>query len=117
MAAGNKHADSQLPPLLMLAILAIVGVETAAMTCFKKCLGGGRAWFAAGVALYAVVGLLLMYSFSFKGLGIVNAMWSALSVIATTTVGVLYFKETLHVHDYVAVGFIAAGVVSLKVTD
>jgi multidrug transporter EmrE-like cation transporter len=36
--------------------------------------------------------------------------------MATTTIGVLYFKEVLHFHDYLAVEMIGSGVVILKVT-
>jgi multidrug transporter EmrE-like cation transporter len=40
-----------------------------------------------------------------------------LSVVATTTVGILLFKEMLHAHDYIAIAMIAGGVMILKVTD
>jgi multidrug transporter EmrE-like cation transporter len=113
----TKTKAEEIPITLLLTILLIVVMETAAMTCFKKCLHHSHIWFLVGVALYAVVGMLLVYSYSFRGLGMVNAIWSAISVIATTAVGVLYFKETLHMHDYVAIAFIAAGVVILKVTN
>jgi multidrug transporter EmrE-like cation transporter len=37
--------------------------------------------------------------------------------MATTFVGVLMFKEMLHIHDYIAIAFIGAGVLILKFTD
>jgi multidrug transporter EmrE-like cation transporter len=46
-----------------------------------------------------------------------NALWSGLSVMATTTVGVLYFKERLHIHDYLAIAMIGGGVLILKFTE
>jgi multidrug transporter EmrE-like cation transporter len=46
-----------------------------------------------------------------------NALWSGLSVVATTLVGLLLFKETLHIHDFLAIALIASGVMILKVTD
>lgn len=97
-------------------VLLIVMMETMAMTCFKRSVDH-TAWFAAGILFYAIVGYLLRITFSMKGLAITNALWSALSVIATTTVGVLLFKEGLHVHDFIAIGLIATGVIILKVTD
>jgi multidrug transporter EmrE-like cation transporter len=45
-----------------------------------------------------------------------NALWSGLSVVATTLVGVMMFKERLHVHDYIAVAMIGGGVMILKFT-
>jgi small multidrug resistance pump len=101
---------------IMFYVLAIVAIETMAMTCFKKSLDR-KTFFVAGVVLYALVGFLLCQTFHYKGLGLVNALWSALSVVATTAVGVLYFKETMHLHDYVAILCISAGVIILKVTE
>jgi len=52
-----------------------------------------------------------------SGIAFTNALWSGLSIMATTTVGVMYFKEELHLHDYMAIGMIGAGVMILKYTD
>jgi len=73
-------------------------------------------FFYGGIFFYAIVGYLLCQTFKLKGLGITNALWSAMSVLATTFVGVVIFKEVLHVHDYIAVALIASGVVILKIT-
>jgi multidrug transporter EmrE-like cation transporter len=45
-----------------------------------------------------------------------NALWSGLSVAATTVVGTLLFKEILHIHDFFAMALIVSGVMILKVT-
>jgi multidrug transporter EmrE-like cation transporter len=37
--------------------------------------------------------------------------------MATTVVGILLFKETLHLHDYAAIALIASGVMILKTTE
>jgi multidrug transporter EmrE-like cation transporter len=97
-------------------ILAIVGLETCAMTCFKKSLNDWR-WFVMGVLLYVGVGLFLVQTFKLTGLAFTNALWSGLSVMATTTVGVLYFKEVLHLHDFIAIAMIGGGVMILKFTN
>lgn len=97
-------------------VLLIVMMETMAMTCFKKSTDH-TAWFAVGVLFYAMVGYLVKITFNMKGMAITNALWSALSVVATTTVGILLFKETLHIHDLIAIALIAGGVIILKVTD
>jgi multidrug transporter EmrE-like cation transporter len=97
-------------------ILLIVLFETLAMTCFKKS-EELQVFFFGGVFFYTLVGFLLCKMFKLKGIGMTNALWSAVSVVATTVVGVFIFKETLHVHDYIAIAFIAAGVVILKFTE
>jgi multidrug transporter EmrE-like cation transporter len=94
----------------------IVGLETCAMSCFKTSLTDWR-FFLLGLLFYSGVGILLVQTFKLTGLAFTNALWSGLSVMATTTVGVLYFKEKLHLHDYIAVAMIGAGVLILKFTD
>jgi multidrug transporter EmrE-like cation transporter len=101
---------------LVLYVLIIVAFETTAMTCFKKSVKDWR-WFFLGVLFYIGVGLLLVQTFKMTGLAMTNALWSGLSVMATTTVGVLYFKEKLHLHDFIAIAMIGGGVMILKVTE
>jgi multidrug transporter EmrE-like cation transporter len=87
-----------------------------AMSCFKRSTDS-TAWFAVGVLFYAAVGYLLRTTFNSTGLAMTNALWSGLSVVATTVVGTLLFKEMLHLHDFLAIAMIAGGVLILKVTD
>jgi multidrug transporter EmrE-like cation transporter len=101
---------------LVLYVLIIVAFETTAMTCFKKSLHNWR-WFLLGVLFYVGVGLMLVQTFKMTGMAMTNALWSGLSVMATTTVGVLYFKEKLHWHDFIAIGMIGGGVMILKGTE
>jgi multidrug transporter EmrE-like cation transporter len=52
-----------------------------------------------------------------SGMAMTNAIWSGLSVLATTVTGILLFKESLHLHDYFAIALIGSGVMILKGTD
>jgi small multidrug resistance pump len=97
-------------------VLLIVMMETMAMSCFKRSIDS-TAWFAVGVLFYAIVGFLLRYTFNTSGMAMTNALWSGLSVVATTVVGTMLFKEVLHLHDFLAIAMIAGGVMILKVTD
>ncbi len=101
---------------IVMYVLIIVGFETMAMTCFKKSLDDWR-FFILGVLLYIGVGGLLVQTFKLSGLAFTNALWSGMSVMATTTVGVLFFKEKLHFHDFIAIAMIGGGVMILKVTE
>jgi small multidrug resistance pump len=103
-------------PRIVFYVILIVMFETLAMTCFKKSLDDTK-FFLGGMLFYTIVGYLLCQSYKEKGLAMTNALWSALSVLATTLVGVLLFKEVLHVHDFIAVAMIVGGVMILKVTD
>jgi small multidrug resistance pump len=103
-------------PRIVFYVLLIVMFETLAMTCFKKSLDDTR-FFLGGMLFYSIVGYLLCQTYKEKGLAMTNAVWSALSVLATTIVGVLLFKEVLHVHDFLAIAMIVGGVMVLKLTD
>jgi len=101
---------------IVLYVFIIVGLETCAMSCFKTSLKDWR-YFILGVLFYVAVGGMLVKTLKLTGLAFTNALWSGLSVMATTTVGVLYFKEVLHLHDFIAIAMIGGGVMILKFTD
>ena len=97
-------------------VLLIVLLETLAMSCFKRSIDNS-AFFAVGVLFYAAVGYMLRLTMNTSGMAMTNALWSGMSVMATTTVGILLFKESIHFHDVLAIGLIVSGVMILKVTD
>ena len=97
-------------------VLLIVMLETLAMSCFKRSIDNS-AFFAVGVLFYAAVGYLLRLTMNSSGMAMTNALWSGMSVMATTTVGILLFKESIHFHDLFAIALIVSGVMILKVTD
>lgn len=103
-------------PRIYWYVLLIVMLETFAMSCFKKSIDN-TAFFAVGVLFYAAVGYLLRLTMNASGMAMTNALWSGFSVMATTIVGILLFKEALHYHDYFAILLIASGVMILKATD
>jgi len=102
--------------IIVLYVLVIVSLEVCAMSCFKSSLEDWR-FYLLGVFFYSMVGLMLIQTFKLTGMAFTNALWSGLSVMATTTVGVLYFKERLHLHDYLAIVMIGGGVLILKFTE
>jgi small multidrug resistance pump len=97
-------------------VLLIVMLETLAMSCFKRSIDNS-AFFAVGVLFYAAVGYMLRLTMNTSGMAMTNALWSGMSVMATTTVGILLFKESIHFHDLLAIALIMSGVMILKVTD
>ena len=103
-------------PRLYWYVLLIVILETTAISCFKRSLDY-QPFFALGVLFYAAVGYLLCLTFHSTGMAMTNALWSGFSVMATTTVGILLFKESLHAHDFIAIAMIVGGVMILKVTE
>jgi multidrug transporter EmrE-like cation transporter len=103
-------------PRIYWYVLLIVMLETLAMSCFKRSIDN-NAFFALGVLFYAAVGYLLRTTMNGSGMAMTNALWSGVSVMATTIVGIMLFKETIHLHDLGAIALIVTGVMILKVTE
>lgn len=103
-------------PRIYWYVLLIVMLETLAMSCFKRSIDN-NAFFALGVLFYAAVGYLLRSTMNGSGMAMTNALWSGMSVMATTIVGIMLFKETIHLHDLGAIALIVSGVMILKVTE
>ena len=101
----------------LLIILLIVIFESCALTCLKNYnKTQSTIFFLFALLFYIVVCNLLNKSFNENGMAIVNIVWSGLSVLATTLIGVFYFKEDLHTHDYLAILLISIGMIILKTT-
>jgi multidrug transporter EmrE-like cation transporter len=105
--------------LLLIYIILIVIFEAVAQSCLKEySQSSNYNYFYAGILFYGGVGWLLCQTYSQKaGLGVVNLVWSALSIIASTVVGILLFKEKFHTHDILAALLITGGVLILRFTE
>lgn len=103
--------------IVLFIILLIVIFEAGAMYCIKEYhILGNVKLFGLGILFYAMVCYLLNKSFEYDGIAKVNIIWSALSVLASTIIGVMIFKEVLHIHDYIAIGLITTGILILRIT-
>jgi multidrug transporter EmrE-like cation transporter len=103
-------------PRIYWYVLLIVMLETLAMSCFKRSIDN-NAFFALGVLFYAAVGYLLRTTMNGTGMVTTNVLWSGVSVFATTAVGILLFKETIHLQDVFAIALIVLGVMLIKITE
>lgn len=104
--------------VVLVLIVLIVLFETFAISCVKsyhetQCIK----YFIYAVVSYVGVCYLLHRSFFYTGVALTNILWSGLSVMATTLVGITLFKEKFHFHDIIAAILIAAGVMIIRITD
>lgn len=101
--------------MLYFYVLLILIAETTAFSFLKKfSIDSNWLYFALGVFFYALVAVLLVKSFKYGDMGIVNVLWSAFSVLAVVSVGVLYYKEHVTSIEMGGIFMIMAGVVVLK---
>jgi len=62
------------------------------------------AWFFYGLLIY-----LLYKAYDYTNFAIANAIWSALSIIGITLVGVFYFKESISTMEIIGIVLIIIG--------
>jgi|SRR5690242_6106584 len=101
---------------VFLIVILIVIFETTAISCVKeyhKCDKVG--YMILAIMGYAIVCYLLNRSFYYRdSMGMINVLWSGLSVMAVATMGVLLFKEKITTCDIISGALIASGVLLFK---
>ena len=102
--------------ILLILILFIVACEAAAHSYANDLLHTGNYWYLfAGAFLYMIVVYLLSLSHKYANMGIVNAIWSGLSVIAIASVGWFIHGQKVNAEQAAMMGVIAIGVAYLAV--
>jgi multidrug transporter EmrE-like cation transporter len=77
-------------------VLIIVLVECLAQYCLKKYSQNNLIfWYVLGVLTYGIIAYLLVLSYNFEKLAIINIMWGALSAFILTLMAYFFYNETL----------------------
>lgn len=107
------------PGGILAIILLIVICETTAISCVKKYHNSdGSQFLILAVLCYALVCILLNYSLDYKdNVGMVNVIWSGISVFAVVLAGIIFFHEKIHMHDIIAGALVTTGIVIFKYTE
>jgi multidrug transporter EmrE-like cation transporter len=100
----------------MIALLSLVLLISASECLGQSCLKSfyknptRKYLYFLGVIFYSIVCLLLVLSYKYKGMGLVNVLWSGISVLAVVSVGAIYFDETITTMDMLGIGLILCGI-------
>jgi multidrug transporter EmrE-like cation transporter len=98
-----------------LIILMIAIVEACAQFCLKKGSDNKNHFlYCIGFISYAFIGFLLLKSYSYKGVGYCNLIWSALSIIFACISGKIFFGEKI---NYLAVLLTLAAIYVVNQND
>lgn len=109
------HRTIRSTTMLYFIVFLILLTETTAMSFLKEYSETSSTLaLLIGIACYMVVSLLLIRSFRYEGMGIVNVLWSAFSVIFVVAVGIFLFGETISKIEAVGIAFVLSGVVLLR---
>ena len=103
MEVSTEHKRSHFY-ILITIVLVIAILEICGQTCireFRK--NGSFQYIVFGALLYMVVVVLLFHSYKYHGMGMVNLLWSCLSIILAIAVGYFIFEEKVNKNTGIAV--------------
>lgn len=66
-------------------------------------------YYFIAILFYSFVCYLLLLSYKFKGMGIINVLWSGISILVILSSSILFFGETITTMDKIGVIFIILG--------
>ncbi|VBB18616.1 Putative multidrug transporter EmrE [Yasminevirus sp. GU-2018] len=101
--------------LMMLVYVSFIIVfEALAQNAFKFCHNNGdKRGFVCGVFFYGAVGFFLMKMYDYQSMGIVNVLWSALSVVAIMLLGHYCWGEKITANDIIGSILVFIGIVCI----
>lgn len=101
--------------MLYFYVFLILASETTAISLLKKfALTSDLRFLVLGFLFYTLVALFLVKTFHYEGMGVVNVLWSAFSVVFVVLAGVLFYHEHVTPVQLGAMGMIVTGVVVLR---
>jgi multidrug transporter EmrE-like cation transporter len=99
--------------LLLIGIIVTISIlECFGQSCLLSFQKNPSKWvlFLGGVTFYSLVCLLLVLSYQFKGLGLINVLWSGISVLVIVSVGMIVFNEKITRMDWFGVALVLLGI-------
>ncbi len=104
--------------ILVYIIIAIVFFEAIAQFCVKKSKSNGNnGYLCISIFAYFIVCLLLLRSYSYKTMGVVNLIWSCLSIITIMLIGIIFYHEKITKFDVIGTIFILTGLYFVFMKD
>lgn len=111
-------SDANQTITLLYIILLIVFLEAIAQSCLKKVkISNNNNYACISVIAYACICFLLLKSYSYRSMGIVNVIWSCLSIITIIIAGVIFFHETITFNDVLGVCLVIIGLYFIFMKD
>lgn len=103
---------------LMMYIFGISICEALAQTCVKYYNMSHKLYvFLFALLMYCCVTYLLYLSYDYKGVGIVNVLWSGMTILVMLAVGIFVFNEEIHLHDWIGIFMIVMGMIIINVNN
>jgi multidrug transporter EmrE-like cation transporter len=96
---------------ILLLIVLISISECIGTSCLKKMyIDPKKYWlFFVAVGAYIFVCILLFVSYRYETMGLINVLWSGVSILVILGAGMIFFNETITNYDKIGIVFILAG--------
>ena len=96
---------------IYLIILLVACFEALAQTCiYQSKVTNNKMYFIMGIFFYVLVSFSVYQAYYYKGVGVVNAIWSAIDIVLLLLVGHLLFNEQISVKEYIGLFLILVGI-------
>ena len=95
---------------MIMLILFIVSAEACAQYFLKKCkVEQQMHFFIISVFFYILVCFGLYNVYKYRSMGIVNLLWSCISIVTMLAIGSVFFNEAINMYDIIGVVFVFIG--------
>ena len=96
--------------IILFLVIGIVLCETIAQSCIKYSRNtNNKNYICISVLFYAIVCFLLYKTYKYQNMGIVNVIWSCLSVLSVLFAGIILYHEKITKNDILGVILILIG--------
>ena len=107
----NRH-------MIYLLVIGILLAETIALSFLKEySVSANFLFYLLGLLFYVGVTVLLVQSFKYEGMGVVNVLWSAFSIMFVLIAGIIIFKEKIHLVELLGVIMVLGGVSLIRIFE
>lgn len=107
------QSDILNPTILLLGIIILISVsECIGQSCLRNFYEHPSRIYLLllGLLFYGMVCLLLVLSYKYRGMGIVNVLWSGISVLVVVSAGMVFFDEKITQMDTIGIALILTGI-------
>ncbi len=99
--------------LIIFIILLISLFELFGQSCLKylNINNDKYHYYLYAILFYGMVCFLLLQSYKYKGMGIVNVLWSGVSILVILSASIIFFNEKITKMDAIGIVLIIAGMI------
>ncbi len=97
--------------LVLIFIIILISIcESFGQSCLKKFYENNEIQFyISAIIFYSIICYLLIQSYKYKGMGMVNVIWSGISVLLILSTGIIFFNEKITKMDTIGIIFVILG--------